>query len=203
MTVPNTHHPSDRSSSFLAIPPLSLFFSFALSRSLLPIARRDDTLPAGDKGSRARGRAKLEMLIPGIARETGDGRGEAGVSYETVLILSFIPTRISEPETGEERYRQRRDGCAGARCCCCCCCSAAAAATSTVAAVGAATGCMRPVLSWSARGVRFDPWTRLSEKTPLARSRCEIAVCSPPVVLFRRLQDSHDEFIARRFCAAG
>lgn len=87
------------------------------------------------------------MLIPGIAaKETGDGRGEAGVSYETVLILSFIPTRISEPETGEERYRQRRDGCDCETtlllllllCC---------FATSTVAAVAAATGCMRPVLS--------------------------------------------------------
>jgi len=89
------------------MPRLS-FISLFFSRSLLPIARRDDTLPAGDKESRARGRAKLEMLIPGIAaRETGDGRGEAGVSYETVLILSFIPTRISEPETGEKQYHQR------------------------------------------------------------------------------------------------
>lgn len=31
------------------MPPLS-YLSFHLSRSLLPIARRDDTLPAGDKG---------------------------------------------------------------------------------------------------------------------------------------------------------
>lgn len=145
------------SSRYLLSP--SSLISLSLFRSPLSIARCDDTLPAGDKGSRARGRAKLEMLIPGIAaRETGDGRGEAGVSYETVLILSFIPTRISEPETGEEWYRQRDDGCAGARCCC-----LLLAATCTVAAVGAATGCMRPVLSWSARGVRFDPWTRLGK----------------------------------------
>lgn len=112
------------------MPPLSSR-SFSLSRSRLPIARRDDTLPAGDKGSRARGRAKLEMLIPDIpARETGDGRGEAGVSYETVLILSFIPTRISEPETGEESVgiandatvAMARDACCCYFYCCCCCC---------------------------------------------------------------------------------
>lgn len=42
------------------------------------------------------------MLIPGMAaREAGDGRGEAGVSYETVLILSFIPTWISGPERND------------------------------------------------------------------------------------------------------
>lgn len=78
------------------------------------------------------------MLIPGVAaKEMGDGRGEAGVSYETVLILSFILTRISEPETGEERYIANDVTVALAR----------DAATSTVAAVTAATGCMRPVLS--------------------------------------------------------
>jgi len=112
-----------------------------LSRSLLPIARRDDTLPAGDKRSGARGRAKLEMLIPGIAaKETRDGRGEAGVSYETVLILSFILTRISEPETGEERHIYIANDVTVAL-------LARDAATSTIAAVTAATGCMRPVLS--------------------------------------------------------
>lgn len=85
----------------------SLYLLLLFSFSLPPIARRDDTLLAGDKGSRARGRAKLEMLIPGmVAKEARDGKGEAGVNYETVLILSFIPTRISGP--GEEVSRARR-----------------------------------------------------------------------------------------------
>lgn len=33
-----------------------------------------------------------------------------------------------------------------------------------------------------ARNTRFDPRMRVSEKILLARSRCEIAVCSPPTV---------------------
>lgn len=123
----------------------------ALSFSFLPIARRDDTLPAGDKGSRARGRAKLEMLIPGMAaRRAGDGRGEAGVSYETVLILSFIPARRSLG-SGEERcgYHRRRDGCDDV------------AVAAAVAAV--ATGCMRPVSAGCAiRSVNARRKKRLS-----------------------------------------
>jgi len=119
----------------------------------------------------------------------GDERGEAGVSYETVLILSFIPTRISEPETEKERYRQRRDGCAGTRCCCCfyCCCCWCNWLHATSSVMKRA-GC-------AIRSVNASRKKRLSP-----RSRCEIAVCSPPVVLFRRLQDSHDEFMVRRFC---
>lgn len=55
----------------------SLFLSLILflTFSLLSIARRDDTFPAGDKGSRARGRAKLEMLIPGTAAKKRETEG--------------------------------------------------------------------------------------------------------------------------------
>lgn len=115
------------------MPSLYLFLLFSFS--LPPIARRDDTLLAGDKGSRARGRTKLEMLILGmVAKEARDGKGEADVNYETVLILSFIPTRISRPERkylGRGKAR-RRDGCVDERRC-----------FVAAAAAAAATSCMR------------------------------------------------------------
>lgn len=59
--IPNARQPRDRSSSLSCRFLLSPFLSLSFSSS---DARRDDTLPAGDKERLARGRAKLEMLIP-------------------------------------------------------------------------------------------------------------------------------------------
>lgn len=83
------------------MPPLS-FLSFSLSRSFLPIARRDDTLPAGDKGFRARGRAKLEMLIPGHSGER-NGRRKGWSRRELRDSLNFVIHSDADLGTGDRR----------------------------------------------------------------------------------------------------